>query len=137
MINEKFLESAVRIRREFLKINTSLDMYHRRAKQIVEGLEDISQKADSLLKEIDEDKKSQNPQHTKESAVAELLKILQDLEHQGEVIEELTNPMNQEIEKLAKEEQELYRQIKEVHRDISDEKLIKIIKDRLDREGLS
>jgi len=65
------------------------------------------------------------------------MKILNDLDYQGKSLDELASPMNSEIEKLAMEEQELYRQIKEKHSDLSDEKLIEIVKDRLELEGLS
>jgi len=133
MIEERFLESAVRIRRNFLKVNNNLEMYHRRAKEIVSNLESILEKVNTLIEEIDKGKKSGQPTHTKESALEETMKILNDLDYQGKSLDELASPM----EKLAMEEQELYRQIKEKHSDLSDEKLIEIVKDRLELEGLS
>ena len=137
MIEERFLESAVRIRRNFLKVNNNLEMYHRRAKEIVSNLETILEKVNSLIEEIDKGKKSGQPTHTKESALEEKMTIITDLDYQGKSLDELATPMNSEKEKLAMEEQELYRQIKEKHSDLSDEKLIEIVKDRLELEVLS
>lgn len=42
--------------------------------------------------------------------------------------------MNKDIEKLALEEQELYRQIKQKHSNLTDEQIISSVKDRLIQE---
>jgi hypothetical protein len=41
------------------------------------------------------------------------------------------------IEKLAKEEQELFRQIVERHSNLSQDQIVSIVRDRLIKEGLS
>ena len=45
--------------------------------------------------------------------------------------------LNKDIEKLALEEQELYRQIKQKHSNLTDEQIISSVKDRLIQENLS
>ena len=136
MIEERYLQTAVKIRKDYLKTSVNLEFYHRKAKDLVNNLESILEKIEKLSKEIEDDRKKGTSTHTKESVQSDLLKILQDLEKEGKSVEELANPMNKEIEKLALEEQELYRQIKEKYKDISDDELIKIVKDRLQIEGL-
>jgi hypothetical protein len=49
----------------------------------------------------------------------------------------MVEPLNLEIEKLAIEEQELWRNIKEKHYNISEEDIIDSVKERLLRENLS
>jgi hemerythrin-like domain-containing protein len=137
MIEEKFLESAVRIRKNYLKISSNLEFYHRKAKEIIASLEDIVKKVEELSAQITNDHKLGRPSLTKDKAMEELMKILRDLEDQSKIIENLTEPMNKNIEKLAIEEQELYRQIKERHSDISDQKIIETVKQRIEKEGLS
>lgn len=137
MIEERFLESAVRIRKSYLKTQNQLEFYHRRAKQIIQNLEEILEKVEKLQKESKIDPKTGKAIQTQDSAVAELVKIMEDLELQGKQLEELANPMNDTIEKLALEEQELYRQIKEKHSNLTDEQIINTVKDRIEKEGLS
>lgn len=137
MIEERFLESAMRIRRNFLKVSSNLELYHRKAKEIIASLEEISEKAQNLSDDILKDQKNGKVTVTKDKAMDELMKILKELEEQSKIIENLADPMNKDIEKLALEEQELYRQIKEKHSGIPDEKLIQIIKQRIEKEGLS
>jgi folylpolyglutamate synthase/dihydropteroate synthase len=137
MIEEKFLESAIRIRKNYLKISSNLEFYHKKAKDIIQSLEDIAKKAQGLQDEINNDKKTGVITMTKDKAMDELIRILKELEDQSKIIETLADPMNKDIEKLSIEEQELYRQIKEKHSDISDEKLLQIIKQRIEKEGLS
>jgi uncharacterized coiled-coil DUF342 family protein len=73
MIEERFLETAVRIRRSYLKSSNNLEMYHRKAKELVKDLEEILEKVQNLSNEIENDKSSGSPVHTKETAVAELV----------------------------------------------------------------
>ena len=46
------------------------------------------------------------------------------------------DPLNKQIEKLAKEEQELYEQIKMAHPNLSDEQIVTSVRNRLIQEGL-
>lgn len=136
MIHEKFLQSAVNIRRTYLKVSNNLNIYHNRAKDMIESLNDTLTKIDNLKKTIEESKK-QGSKITEEQAIQELLKIIQDVEDEGGKIEKLTEPMNKEIEKLAIEEQELYQQILSAHPNLTEEQIINSVKDRLEKEGLS
>lgn len=131
MIDEIFLKSAINIRREYLKISNNMELYHNKAKSIVNKLEETLEKIESLQKKIKVENSISN-----EAAIDNLFQILKDVEDEGDRIEKLADPMNKEMEKLSKEEQELYRQIKEKHSDLTDEQIVKSVQDRLLKEGL-
>ncbi len=131
MVDEVFLKSAINIRRQYLKISNNMDLYHNRAKDVVSKLENTLQDLENLQKNYTVDKSVSN-----ESAISKLMDILKDVESEGERLEKLLDPMNQEMEKLSKEEHELYRQIKEKHKDLTDEQIVKSVQDRLIKEGL-
>lgn len=131
MIDEVFLKSAVNIRRQYLKISNNMEFYHNKAKDVVSKLEETIKNIDNLQKEFKIDKTVSN-----EGAIDKLLLILKDVEDEGNRLESLVDPMNKEIEKLSKEEQELYRQIKEKHKDLTEEQIVKSVQDRLIMEGL-
>jgi hypothetical protein len=137
MIDEKYLESAVRIRKNYLKISNNLEFYHRKTKEIISNLESILGKVETLSKELEDGNIQGDDKITREQSVDRLLKILQSLDQQSKDVEELASPLNKEIEKLAVEEQELYRQIKEKYSNITDDNLLSVIKNRLEKEGLS
>jgi uncharacterized protein YhaN len=135
MIDEVFLQNAVRIRRTYLKMTNNMEFYQNKAKEIVDRLDDTLVKIDELQKTIEESKK--NSGVGSQGLLNELLSILNDIDIEGKSLEDLVNPLNQDIEKLALEEQELYRQIKEKHYDLTDEQIIQSVKDRLIKENLS
>jgi hypothetical protein len=83
MIEEKFLESAIRIRKNYLKISSNLEFYHKKAKDIIQSLEDIAKKAQGLQDEINNDKKTGVITMTKDKAMDELIRILKELEDEA------------------------------------------------------
>lgn len=131
MIDEAFLRSAINIRRKFLKISNNMDLYYERAKIIVEKLEKTLIDIETLQNKIKNEKSVSN-----EQAIGELLKILNNLEIEGDRLEKLAEPMNKEMETLSKEEHELYRQIKERHQNLTDQDIVDIVQNRLLSEGL-
>ena len=135
MIDEVFLQNAVRIRRTYLKLTNNMDFYQKKAKEIVDRLDETLIKIDNLQKVAENNKK--NSGIGSQDLLSELLNILNDIDVEGKSLEDLVNPLNQDIEKLGLEEQELYRQIKEKHYDLTDDQIINSVKDRLIKENLS
>jgi hypothetical protein len=135
MVDEVFLQNAVRIRRTYLKMTNNMDFYQKKAKEIVDRLDETLIKIDNLQKVAEEEKK--NSVVGNQNLLNDLLGILNDIDIEGKSLEDLVSPLNQEIEKLGLEEQELYRQIKEKHYDLTDEQIIESVKDRLIKENLS
>lgn len=135
MVDEVFLQNAVRIRRTYLKMTNNMDLYQKKAKEIVGKLDETLIKIDNLQKVAEEDKK--NSVVGNQNLLNDLLGILNDIDIEGKSLEDLVSPLNQEIEKLGLEEQELYRQIKEKHYELTDEQIIESVKNRLIKENLS
>jgi predicted nucleic acid-binding Zn-ribbon protein len=131
MIDGNFVKSAIRIRREYLKITNSMSLYQRRAKEVANSLDDII----NQLEDIKE--KATKKEVTTENAIADIQKILSDVEDEGKKLETLLDPLNKELEKLGLEEQELWRQIKQKHGDIPDDDIVEFVKNKLISEGLS
>jgi hypothetical protein len=134
MVDEVFLQNAVRIRRTYLKLSNNMDLYQKKAQEVASRLDDTLEKVDELSKKAELSKKSNDPQTF--NLLNELMEILKTVESDGTALEELVDPLNRDIEKLAVEEQELYRLIKEKHFDISDDDIIKEVQDRLKQENL-
>ena len=62
--------------------------------------------------------------------------MLNNVEEEGKLLEKMVEPINIEIEKLALEEQELFRQIKIKHNNLTDDEIIECVKNRLITEEL-
>jgi predicted nucleic acid-binding Zn-ribbon protein len=132
MIDENFLQSAVRIRRTYLKLTNNMDFYQKKIKILAENLDKTILRIEDIQKEI-ETKKNTNP----EKALQDLLVVLNEVDEEGKKLESLVDPLNKEIEKLALEEQELYRLIKEKHFNLTDDQIVDSVRTRLIEESLS
>ena len=133
MIEEKYLKMSISIRRTYLKLINNLDLYHNRALKVSSNLEETLVKLDTIQEDLDsKDKKSSSKE-----TLDKLLDILQEVEDEGKKLETLIDPINLEIEKLGKEEQELYRQIVEHHPELTEDQIVNSVRDRLLKEGLS
>ena len=132
MIDEKFLKAASNIRRTYLKVSNNMGLYKDKVESTVKKLDDTIKKIESIQKSINSKDNNENTN----SVLAELLKILTEVEQEGKSLEEYINPLNREIEILAIEEQELYRQITEKHNNLSEEEIVNYVKNRLESEDL-
>jgi hypothetical protein len=139
MVDEKYLQMSITIRRTYLKLINNLDLYRSRALQISERLEDTVKKIDDLNKEAEESakKKSTSSNISQIEVFEKLLKIIDDVDDEGKRLENLISPINTEIEKLAKEEMELYQMIVNSHPNLTEDQIVESVKDRLIKEGLS
>lgn len=131
MINENLLQSAIRIRQEYLKTSSNMKMYHEKAKEVVSILEKSIKDLDGLKNGI-----NQNNSSDPNKSVSKLMDIIKGVEEEGNRLESLMKPMNEQIEKLQKEENELFRNMKEKHPDLSEEEIIQQVSDRLKKENL-
>ena len=136
MIEEKFLVAAVNIKRSYLKLTSNLDFYKRRAEQTLERLQDAYSQVEDLEGEIAELKKKKDT-NVDPNLTTKVLTILSEIEQEGNKIEKFVEPLNKEIEKLAMEEQELYRVIVETHPNLSEDQIVESVGLRLKKEGLS
>ena len=134
-IDEKYLKTAINIRRTYLKLINNVDLYKDRATQVSDKLEETINKLNSFKDEISDKHSKKNI--TEKEGLNKLLEIINDIDEEGKKLEKLIAPINTEIEKLAKEEQELYRQIVEHHYNLTEDEIVSIVRDRLIQEGLS
>lgn len=132
MIDENFLQSAVRIRRTYLKLTNNMDFYQKQIKILAENLDKTILRIEDIQKEI-ENKNGTNP----EKALQDLFVVLKEVDEEGKKLESLVDPLNKEIEKLSLEEQELYRLIKEKHFNLTDNQIVESVRKRLIEESLS
>lgn len=137
MVDEVFLQNAVRIRRTYLKLSNNMELYQKKAQSVSDKLDETVTKIEQIEKDAKESRNSKTSSNNTEYFLNELMKVLQEVDDEGKSLENLVNPLNKEIEKLALEEQELYRKIKEKHFTLTDEQIIESVKDRLIKENLS
>jgi len=129
MIDENFIQAAIKIRRQYLKLINNLNFYKTQANKVLSNLQDIIEKLENISKNVDSDPNS-------EATSAKLVEVLKDLEKEGNQVNQLIDPLNTEIEKLAIEEKELWNKIKEKHSNISDNQIIEYVKLRLAEQNL-
>ena len=135
MIDEKFLVAAVNIKKKYISLTSDINKYHDRAKKTIEKL-------DLTLKEIEkiQEKMKENAKNKKldsNGVLNTMIKIVSEIEDEGKSLEKYIEPLNREIEKLAVEEQELYRRICEKHSNLSEDQIVESVKQRLEKESLS
>jgi hypothetical protein len=132
MIDESFIQAAIKIRRNYLKIQTNMSFYKKKASEVVDNLEVIIGDIQNLQES------AQNREiKSVEEALNELTKILNSAEEEGKKLEEYIAPLNKEIEKLAEEESELWRNIKLKYSNLEEESIVNYVKERLIKENLS
>lgn len=136
MVDEIYLQNAVRIRRTYLKLSNNMELYQKKAQEVSDKLEATISKIDDLQNQVEESKNDKSGKKDSNQFLIELVKILNEVEEDGKALESSVDPLNKEIEKLALEEQELYRQIKEKHFDLTDEQIITSVQNRLIKENL-
>lgn len=133
MIDESFVQAAIKIRRTYLKLTNNMELYKTQAERLSKNLDDIVGRLQKLQLDLNDDKKNMQA----ESAISEVTKILRSVEDEGKNLEGAIDPINEEIEKLGYEEQELWRMIKEKHYDLPEDDIINYIKKRLVDANLS
>ena len=137
MVDEVFLQNAVRIRRTYLKLSNNMNLYQKKAQKVSDKLDETLARIEEIEKEAKESRNSKTSSNSTEYFLNELMKALQEVDDEGKSLEDLVDPLNKEIEKLALEEQELFRKIKEKHFTLTDEQIIESVRDRLIKENLS
>jgi predicted nucleic acid-binding Zn-ribbon protein len=136
-IDENYLLKAINIRRTYLKLMNNMDLYGSKAKSISDKLTNTLKEIDNFKDELKKDKQSDKINYSSTDIFNNLLKIIDDVSEEGKRLEKLIEPINIEIEKLAKEEMELYKQIVDNNPDLTSDEIVDIVQNRLLKEGLS
>ncbi|NBP03037.1 MAG: hypothetical protein EBU90_23570 [Proteobacteria bacterium] len=129
MIDETFIQAAIKIRREYLKLVNNLNFYKKQANKVIGNLQDIINKLENISNGAESDPNS-------EATSVRLLEVLSELEREGKTVNELIDPLNVKIERLAIEENQLWNKIKQKHSDIPDIQIIEYVKSKLIEQNL-
>lgn len=135
MIREDFLLRAVRIRKNYISLTNNLDVYLSKVENVSNKLEKTIDEITNIEKKYENSEKK-NIKFESDKTLKELLKIIENVENEGKRLESIVNPLNKEIEKLSKEEVELYKLIKQTHSNLTEGQIVNSVKERLDSEGL-
>ena len=135
MINEQYLQGAIRIKKTYLKLINQLDEYHKMASESMKCLTKAQADIEMIEDRLKQNRKNKIPD-SMDVAVNNIFKVMSDLEEEGNRIERFIDPIKKEIEKLAIEEQILYKGICEAHQDLEEDTIIYIVQARLKQEGL-
>jgi hypothetical protein len=115
MIDKHFIDSAVEIRKEWVRLIRSLDGYQLQVDKAQRAIGEKKQEVEAFSKK---DLSLKDPQ------VKEFVeKVFNEIEYQANIIESKIKPLNDDIENLKKEELRLYRNIKQIYPDIPDESI--------------
>ena len=132
MIDENFIQAAVTIRRDYLKVTNTLGVYQKKAKESVDALDDIIEDLEKLKQ-----KAKSNKEMTTDMAMEDIQRIIKDFEEETTRLTSVIDPLNEQLEKLAIEEEELWRSIKIKHSNIPEADIVDYVRKRLIKENLS
>jgi len=134
MINEQFLQRAIDIRKTYLRLTNNMDDYLEKVSNVSDRLEKTVVEITEIEEKYKDKKGSGNM--SSDQTLKELLKVLDKVDREGKTLESLVEPLNKEIEKLSKEEVELYRLIREKHSNLTEDQIVEAVKARLKKEKL-
>jgi seryl-tRNA synthetase len=124
MIDQQLLESAIAIRRKFLKLDSEMDKYKKDVEQIMNFLQEKMKNLEGLID--NKIKKIRNEQHL-ESVSRDIIKEIDDIEFEEKKLQKKVENINIELEKLSKEEEVLYDTIRSRYPELTDNQIIKEI----------
>lgn len=125
MIDSFYIESAKRIREEFLALNQKLTKY--------EGdLREIIQLMMSTTKELEQYRDGDIDKETDVNKVKDyIVSKLDHLDNESNKLAKKISPINESIERIKKDEQNLYTAIRTKYPDLTDQQIIQEIQKHL------
>ena len=136
MIEEHFYQSAISIRKTYLRLSNDMEKYKQVAEESLKNLQRSMVAIENLQKDIKDARKSKYEVENNMNTVEKVSEILNSLEMEGQRLERFIDPINKEIEKLAEEEQNLYKKICERHSTMTEEEIVNTVRYRLEKENL-
>ncbi len=129
MIDKQLIESAKFIRKDYLTQSKKLAKYY----------EDVKHLGSFLLKKVDELKKFNDTSIRKiknnddlSKVTNHILKEISEIEVEERKVRERVEKINVDLEKLKKDEENLYIEIKDRHPNLTDDEIVKEIHKHLD-----
>lgn len=134
MIDDMYLDAAVRIRSKYIVLNNDIKLYESYLRETLNLVNRTADKIKEMEKDLNDPKK--RPTLKEKDMMMKVYDLLGDLDKDASRLEDKVNPVNKEIEKLAVEEAELYRAIKDKYPRLDDNEIVRQVRERLNREGL-
>ena len=132
MIQEVYLNRAVRIRKDYLKITSDIKKYEDIANGFIHTITDSISELKSLSDKLGRDK-NLDP----ELAELELKKIVMKTESEINDIDKSISELNKKMDKLREDENSLYNEIKRTYSDLDDEKIKVFIQNHFKKLNLT
>jgi DNA repair exonuclease SbcCD ATPase subunit len=127
MINEKYLQQALRIKKDFLKVdNTLLDLR-----------DDLNSIQNNLKKALDKlvyIKDNSLDYSNEEEFNKDVMNQLGVFEKESKKAKKLYEDYNEKLESLREEENSLYSSLKKEYPNLSDEKMVNIIQEYIKKK---
>ena len=130
MIDHQLIESAKIIRNEFLSLSERLDKYQDDVRALGNFLQN---KATELSSYSDENLKRISSKENLDKVVRHILSEIESIEEEEKKLSKKVSVINDEMEKLRKDEVILYESIKDRYPDLSDEEILKEVQSKLDK----
>ena len=121
MIDQRCIDSAVNIRTDFNEISGKLET-------LAGDLSKTQEKIGDTVERLQEIASNLIDYDTKDEVQKEVIEELVKLEEEGKRIEKIYIPLNEKIEKLQREEELLYKNIKDKYKNLSDIEIVDILR---------
>jgi|688.fasta_scaffold145642_2 hypothetical protein len=132
MISELYIKRAVKIRKEYLRLVKDINSYETIAHDLISSISNRKKDLENLLESL-----NQNRITNADIAKQKLDEIVIQTEDDMNKVDATIDSLNKKMDKLREEEMYLYREIKQVYSDISDNDLKNYIQEALKKQNLS
>lgn len=132
MISELYLKRAVSIRKDYIKIVSDIESYEKVAKSLSDSISLRTKELESVLEKL-----NQNKYNNVDAAQQELQSIMIQTEDDVNKVDVSIDKLNLKIEKLKQDEINLYKEIKNVYYQLSDEDIREQVQTHLKKLNLS
>jgi chromosome segregation ATPase len=120
MIDKQIIESAKIIRRDYLRTTSSINEYESDLKNLLSFLQEKIKKLEHIK---DTQRVRGNEEHQVDVLVKDVLSELSSIEDEEKKLTNKIDKMNESLSKLRKDEEELYRVIKERYPEMTDDEM--------------
>jgi hypothetical protein len=132
MISELYLKRAASIRKDYIKIVSDIDSYEKVAKYLSDSISLRTKELESVLEKL-----NQNKYNNVDAVQQELQSIMVQTEDDVNKVDVSIDKLNSKIEKLKQDEINLYKEIKNVYYQLSDEEIREQVQTHLKKLNLS
>lgn len=132
MISELYLKRAVKIRKEYIKLVNDIQTYEKIAQDLISSISERKSDLENLLDSLNQ-KRISNPDVAKQK----LDEIIVQTEDDMNKVDASIEVINKKMDKLREDEVYLYKEIKSVYSDFTDDEIRKFIFEELKKQNLS